>query len=838
MPTRYEELFATHRNARVPQLWPWQNEVLGAYSRCDGDAAVELPTGTGKTLVGLLVGEHFRQAEGKPVAYLAGNKQLAQQVERQARELNFPVVRFQGRKESWDAADVRRFNWGSAVGVMNYWNYFNENPGVEPAGMLILDDVHLLEGPLRDFFTVSVHRGEPLFHETVSRIVDRFPYYRLAADLLNGVVPPQPPEMLAFPDSAALAGEIRDLLDAHIVSRSEERWWAWQRIRTRLYACCWLVSGRGLTLTPYIPPTQEIRHFDESARRLYLSATIGTTDDLQRRLGVPPCTKLTATVQPRQGERFVVMRSETESLTESELVEVVQPLLVHYPKALWLCARSETADNIVLALEDAQVDGDVRRLIGDNGQDEPFAAASAGHLVTAGRYDGMDFPEDACRVEVLPEVPIATSDLEEFVTAYLRDAPFAEMRFAQRVAQALGRCNRTESDRAVYVLADPEFVSRFSQRRAISSLPDEVRSDVAGALDRADRGFPAAITEAIDFLAGEELQTFTERIPTATDSASTTATDEVEGLLALWREDYARAAQTFDRVATGLSAVREMKAFWLAFRALALIMAEGYGDLAAAREARAALRSAAATGASSTFFTRLRHSEARLAGSLYAGSAPAGHDEVFTAWDTIITRYGAVGPRFDGWSERLFGELQSNNHDLVAKALARVGGELLGLPSEAPQATSGEHDAHWDLRDPERTLAFEVKLAPQRESIVNGDVEQAEGAARAIETGRRRTARIVIVTPHGSVESTALGRLERGRLLQTAVLVEEVRYLVDLLREYRRGWSEDAEVRSQRRAAVERSLPAVDWLWRATERSSDWITALDLSACRGRRAGA
>ena len=38
---------------------------------------------------------------------------------------------------------------------MNYWNYFNANPGVEPASLLILDDVHLLEQPLRDFFTVA-----------------------------------------------------------------------------------------------------------------------------------------------------------------------------------------------------------------------------------------------------------------------------------------------------------------------------------------------------------------------------------------------------------------------------------------------------------------------------------------------------------------------------------------------------------------------------------------------------------------------------------------------------------------------------------------------------------
>jgi Rad3-related DNA helicase len=133
-------------------LWPWQNEVRTAYAGTSGDAAVELPTGTGKTLVGLVAGEHFREGEGGPVAYLAADRQLAQQVKRHGRDLGSPIVRFQGAKDSWSAHDVRAFNFAEAIGVMNYWNYFNASPGVEPAGMLILDDVHLLEGPLRDLF--------------------------------------------------------------------------------------------------------------------------------------------------------------------------------------------------------------------------------------------------------------------------------------------------------------------------------------------------------------------------------------------------------------------------------------------------------------------------------------------------------------------------------------------------------------------------------------------------------------------------------------------------------------------------------------------------------------
>ena len=501
--------------------------------------------------------------------------------------------------------------------------------------MLILDDVHLLESALRDFFTVVVSRSDPLYDQILERIVSRFPYYALAVDLLNGVSPPQPPEMLAFPDSAELASEVRDLLDASITTPADQRWWAWNRIRTNLHACCWLVSGRGFTLTPYIPPTQTNAHFAQPERRLYLSATVGSSDDLQRRLGVPPFEKLTASAQPRQGARFVLMWPEVEKLSISALVDSLRPLLDPYPKALWLCARGETADGVMSALAESRPSGDIHRLIADNGADELFSKATEGHLVTAGRYDGMDFPDDTCRVEVLPEIPIATSDLEEFISAYLRDAPFAEARFAQRVTQALGRCNRTKDDRAVYVLSDPEFVSRFSQRRAISGLPTEVRADIASGLERADHGFVEGLEDAKAFLRGKSFPLSTNNPPADSEVAGDTARHEVAGMLALWMEDYRRAAELFDRVVAGLSQSRELKAFWLALRALALLMEGQYGNGAASSEARAALRAAAATGASRDGLNRWH-----VRRGAYRSACRA------ALWGPAAAVQGAIPPRF------------------------------------------------------------------------------------------------------------------------------------------------------------------------------------------------
>ncbi len=817
----YAALFARHPSAAVPALWPWQTEVLAAYAGIDGDAAIELPTGTGKTLVGLLAGEHFREGGDGPVAYLAGNKQLAQQVERHARDLGFPIVRFQGAKDGWAARDVRAFNFAKKIGVMNYWNYFNARPGVEPAGMLILDDVHLLEGPLRDLFSVCIHRGDALYKEILKRIVARCPYYSLAADLLNGLEPMRAPEMLAFPDSAELADEVRDLLDSRLLD-GNEAWWAWQHVRDRLEVCCWLVSGRSVTFTPYIPPTQTMPHFEQPSRRLYLSATVGSVEDLQRRLGAPPLVKLTSSVPPRQGERLVVIRDGTDLLGATELVDGLRPFLGRHPKALWLCARRDTAQALERALTLSGLVGHVRRLEGDNGEDEPFAAEPSGHLVAAGRYDGMDFPGESCRVEILPEVPVATSDLEEFVSAYLRDARFAEARFAQRVAQALGRCNRREDDRAVYVLADPEFLGRFSQSRTLDALPDEVRADIYAGLERSNDGFTAGLADAERFLSGESFQPSQPPARRAVSTVSSTAADEVAGMLALWCEDYGHAAILFDRIAAELAETREHRGFWLAMRALALQLAAGYANQAAAPEARAALRAAATVGGVNTFFTRFWLAESRREGATTTGPVDD-HDDLFLSWDSLIDRSGAQGPQFEKWAAALISSLRAADHDQVARAIADVGRDLLGLSAAARQATAGEEDVYWDFIGPRRTLAFEIKLAPVARRIVNDDVEQAEGAARALETTRGHRARGLLITPHDAIDSAAEARLERVRLLGREVLVQQAERLIEILREYRRGWSDDAATRTARRAAVESDLPVIDWLWRAIEGSPVWV---------------
>ena len=122
-----------------PRLWDWQREILEALAGLGGDAAIELPTGSGKTLAALLVCEEYRERTGEPVAYLTGTKQLTAQVKAEADRLGVPAVAFHGPKLTWDDDRKTDYEFATSIGVMNFWNYFNESPGVDPAGLLVMD---------------------------------------------------------------------------------------------------------------------------------------------------------------------------------------------------------------------------------------------------------------------------------------------------------------------------------------------------------------------------------------------------------------------------------------------------------------------------------------------------------------------------------------------------------------------------------------------------------------------------------------------------------------------------------------------------------------------------
>lgn len=155
-----EELFAklpnrvkSHGYLRGPQA-----DALRDYTNLQdkSDIACELPTGTGKTIVGLLIAEWRRRQTSERVAYLALTNQLAKQVLREAENIGIDCANLIGSKETRDAGEVGRYTTGRAIGVTTFSNLFNVNPVVQGSNVLVFDDAHGGEHYVAAMWTVKI----------------------------------------------------------------------------------------------------------------------------------------------------------------------------------------------------------------------------------------------------------------------------------------------------------------------------------------------------------------------------------------------------------------------------------------------------------------------------------------------------------------------------------------------------------------------------------------------------------------------------------------------------------------------------------------------------------
>src|SRR5687767_7618753 len=137
-PDTPEELYdrLTVTDPAIGALWRHQSHVLGRYyeeHRRSSDVALELPTGAGKTLVGLLIADWRRRVTRGPSAFLCPTRQLAHQAHEKAVGYGLPAVLLTGPGREWDAADETRGLTGQATIVSTYSHIFNTNPRLAPA---------------------------------------------------------------------------------------------------------------------------------------------------------------------------------------------------------------------------------------------------------------------------------------------------------------------------------------------------------------------------------------------------------------------------------------------------------------------------------------------------------------------------------------------------------------------------------------------------------------------------------------------------------------------------------------------------------------------------------
>jgi hypothetical protein len=111
-------------------------------------------------------------------------------------------------------------------------------------------------------------------------------------------------------------------------------------------------------------------------------------------------------------------------------------------------------------------------------------AASPAVAIVANRYDGIDFPDDDCRLLFVEGLPRAANLQERFLMNRMGANLLFNERVQTRVLQAVGRCTRGLNDYSAVVVTGEDLPAYLTDRKRRSYFHPELQAELEFGIDQ------------------------------------------------------------------------------------------------------------------------------------------------------------------------------------------------------------------------------------------------------------------------------------------------------------------------------------------------------------------
>jgi hypothetical protein len=482
------------------ELRPAQQQLLTAWAarRGDRDVVLKLATGAGKTTVGLVaLYSHMRETQ-RPCMFLCPTNQLVDQVVDEGRRCGVSAVAVTGGADIPPEALA-----GTSLVVTSVQSIFQARAGrFQKAGFyaILIDDAHAAVDIVRQQFRITIPRDDGLWakihglFKNALRDQSRGSAAEVEAGIAIGAI-----EVPYWAWTEHLDA-VTDLLNAR--AKEEDLTYqkrreigfkgakpsaldgmplTWGLIKNVLHGCRCVFSAKAVEISPEVPPVDRVLTYESAKHRIFMSATISDESVLVRELGCSEAAAANPVELPDAGglgERMILVprlmtAKPTDSIKWEELAELCKRV-TSKGKAVVVLAPSKAA---------AKRWAPHGALVVDRTEDVPGAVAAlrsetAKFVVFANRYDGLDLPDEACRLLVIDGAPVAYS-VTDMVDMACRGATGIRRRTVMhRIEQGLGRGVRSPSDFAVVLLYGNDVVELISMVETRQGLTAQTRKQI------------------------------------------------------------------------------------------------------------------------------------------------------------------------------------------------------------------------------------------------------------------------------------------------------------------------------------------------------------------------
>lgn len=532
----------------------WRRYVEKAIGK--PDVALQLPTGSGKTLVGLILAEWRRQKFKEKVIYVCPTNQLVHQVAEQAEnQYGLKVAKFVGRIRDYPISIKSDYESADKIAITSYSALFNTNPYFKDADIIILDDAHSSENYISTLWSLEINKNEEhsktLFIAFSNLIKDYIP--KIDYDkMISQDNYEEWTDKLPITVFNELIDEISSLLDTYCVQN--EMQYPWQTIKNNLIACQCYISTNQILIRPIVPPTKTHAPFSNAKQRIYMSATLGNGGDLERLTGVSNIFRLPIPDgwdKQGIGRRFFLFPER--ALDKDDVNLFLEDVIKSSGRSVVL-TKDFPSSKIFKEFVDKKIKYETFDASDIEESKETFLSKENAVAIIANRYDGIDFAEDEARTLIISDLPTSTNLQEKFLVSRMAANELLNERILTRVVQAMGRCTRSPTDYSSVIILGEKLVSYLLPDRKRKLLHPELQAELQFGIEQSKDMTLEDFIENIQefsgqtddwFEADKEIISMRDELskeePTYIQNLQSSVKYEIEYQYKMWQTDYTGA---------------------------------------------------------------------------------------------------------------------------------------------------------------------------------------------------------------------------------------------------------------------------------------------------------
>ncbi|MTI47596.1 MAG: DEAD/DEAH box helicase [Firmicutes bacterium] len=475
----YEHL---DRSSDIGDLREVQKNILLKWQdgyRANKDTILKLHTGQGKTIVGLLMLQSYLNECEEPCVYLCPNNYLMKQTCEQAERFGIPYVTVEGDLPS-------EFLEGDKILITSCQKMFN---GLTKFGLkqnyikvhsIVLDDAHACAEVINDTFKIKVNEEHKLYEEILSIFTTSLKNQGIGTftDIKNGEYDAILP--IPYWEWQNKHEEVTNIIAQHSRNDNDIKF-AWPLIKDIIKYCTCIISGKGLEIYPEIGIIEKYSSFHNAKSRIYMSATVSDDSLFIKDLGVDKESienPLTLEDEKWNGEKMILIPQRIDtSIKKNDLIKLFTKrdvdfgIVVLSPSFL-KSKKWEESKGLIVNSDD----------IFDK-VDELKKGNYENVLIFSNRYDGIDLPDNACRILIIDGKPSGASIEDRYNEMVISDSDILQRKCAQKIEQGFGRAVRGKKDYAAVIIIDNELIKFIRSSSTQKYFSDQTRTQINIGLD-------------------------------------------------------------------------------------------------------------------------------------------------------------------------------------------------------------------------------------------------------------------------------------------------------------------------------------------------------------------